>query len=485
MQKLWTTIGGVGVAAALMATATLTNTSAFAQQRTDVGTTASPLTQSPTPALPLPNAGTGQGYFFNLRPVGEKIGKSLADYGIYVTGRTFNEEFSNVSGGLKRGSLYEGFTTLGFDLDMNRIAGIQGGSVHFLANDLNGLPFLPYSGSNYANNKVFSGPAASRLNELSYEQSFFDHRFDVRVGRVPTGTEFDTTDLYCEFVFSLCAAPSAFNGVRGYPSYLTSSWGLVTQTQLPKNFFFNIAAYEDEPSLATTGHYNWPGPDWGFDRARGVTIPAQFGYRTSYKNDPYPTTIDIGALYDTGDYSDPLQNSSNRNRGLFGGTAKVDHGKSEMWMQAQKVVYRPDMTSERGITLFVDANLITTGNPIIDDAFYGGFVWRGPFAERPNDKFNVSVGYILLNSDYTNFVNSALQKRGFGATSHGAETTVEVNYGLALAPGVTFKPFLDYIVNPDQVNVAVPSPNNTHVLFVGAAISVFFPETLGLPKLGF
>ena len=90
----------------------------------------------PTEALPA--SGTQGGYLFNLRPLGADFGRSLADHGIYIVGKNLSEGLANVSGGLKRGAFFEGYTALGFDLDMERIAGSTGGAVHFLIDDLQG-----------------------------------------------------------------------------------------------------------------------------------------------------------------------------------------------------------------------------------------------------------------------------------------------------------------------------------------------------------
>ncbi|WP_158807208.1 carbohydrate porin [Beijerinckia sp. L45] len=469
--------------AAIAAAAFCFSFGAHAQQASDKGTNASPLTKPIAPALPLPDQGTSQGYLFNLRPLGEDFGKKLADHGIYLTGRTFNEGFANVSGGIKRGSLYEGFTAFGVDLDMNRIAGIHGGSIHLLLDDLNGQPFLGYSGSAYINNKVFGGTAAARLNELSYEQSLFNDKLDVRFGRVTVGTEFDTSEIYCEFVTALCATPSGYSFTKGYPSYLTSSTAIVGQLTLPNSFYLNAGAYEDEPALAQQHHFNWPGRDWDPSLFRGVTVPVQFGYRTNYNNDPYPRSYDIGAFYDTGDYTDPLLNTAGLNRVRNGGVAKLDHGKSSVWAQAQQVVWRPDMTSKRGITVFGAANVVTSGQTNIRDTIFAGFSWAGPMESRPNDKLNFVAQYVSLNDAYTTFVDSTLQKGGVSSTVSNDESFIELNYGIALAPGIAFKPFIDVIFNPDQVGIAKPSATNTHALFVGAAFSMFFADALGLPKL--
>src|SRR6201996_7016192 len=76
------------------------------------------------PETNLPASGTEGGYLFNLRPLGADFGRALADHGIYIVGKNLSEGLVNVSGGLNRGAFYEGYTALGFDLDMERIAGI-------------------------------------------------------------------------------------------------------------------------------------------------------------------------------------------------------------------------------------------------------------------------------------------------------------------------------------------------------------------------
>jgi porin len=145
-------------------------------------------------------SGAIDGYFFNLQPLGAEAGKTLANYGIYINGRTLNTVQSNVSGGLKSGSFYESFTLLGFDLDLERIAGIRGAAFHFYANDTNGQNYSQYSGGLYPFNRIWSYNAASRLNELSYEQTLFDDRVNIRLGCLPASGEFDFSSVYCGFV---------------------------------------------------------------------------------------------------------------------------------------------------------------------------------------------------------------------------------------------------------------------------------------------
>jgi porin len=434
----------------------------------------------PTGALPA--SGTQGGYFFNLRPLGADFGRSLAGDGIYIVGKNLSEGLANVSGGLKRGEFFEGYTALGFDLDMERTAGVTGGAVHFLIDDLQGQPFFAYSGSAYLNNRIFAGDGpAFRLNELSYEQSLFNERVDLRVGRIPAYTQFDGSELYCTFITSLCRTPAAYTFDRGYPPYLASSWAAIAQTRIAGPFYTNIGIFENEPIAATTNHGGFPGPDWGLNYANGATFPVQFGYRTTLQDDPYPRAFSVGGFYVTGSYADPLLNADGQNRILFGGEPKMDYGSSQVYIQAQQMVYRPD-ASDRGMTAFGGANWTTSGEPNVERMVFAGTYYKGAFAPRPNDTLGVAVSLVDVNPRVTERVNSILSKSTGGQVSP-SEISYEVNYGFAVAPGMLIKPFLEFISHPDQANASAPRSNVTHAIFVGTLFEVDVASLFGLPTL--
>lgn len=447
------------------------------------GTTTPALLIPLEPPEPLPESGTEGGYFFNLRPLGAELGRSLADKGIYVVARNLSEGLGNVSGGSKQGGLFEGFTNLGLDLDMARIAGVKGGAIHFLVSDLQGQPFSAYSGSAYLNNRIFAGNGpALRLNELSYEQDLFDKRANLRLGRIPAYTQFDGSELYCTFITSLCRTPAAYTFDRGYPPYLASSWAAVLQVRLDGAFYGNVGVYENEPVLSTVSHHGFPGPDWGLNYANGATIPVQVGYRTTLQDEQHPRAFSVGGFYSTGSYADPLLDAGGRNRIQFGGPAKLDAGLSQVYVQGQQMVYRPD-ASDRGLTLFGGANWATSGQPNVERFVFGGAYYKGLFPGRPNDTAGLAVGVLGVNPRITERINSVLSKSTGGQASR-SEVSYELNYGVALAPGLSIKPFLQFISHPDQSNSAAPSGGNTHALFVGALFEVDAAHLFGLPGLG-
>jgi Carbohydrate-selective porin, OprB family len=126
------------------------------------------------------------------------------------------------------------------------------------------------------------------------------------------------------------------------------------------------------------------------------TISVQFGYRTTLENDKYPRAFVVGGFFNTGSYADPLLNTAGQNRILNGGSPKTDVGGSEVYLQAQQIVYRPD-GSDRGLTLFGGANWATSGEPDIEKMFFAGAYDEGLFAERPNDTLGFSSTLINVS----------------------------------------------------------------------------------------
>lgn len=434
------------------------------------------------PSDPLPASGTPDGYFFNLRPYGAPTGAALADHGIYLVARDLSEEMGAIDGGIKRGGFFEGYSSVGADLDLHRIAGIPDGSLHLLLSDLQGQPFASYTGSAYANNRVFASTQALRLNELSYQQDLLRGGVNIRIGRVPAYTQFDGSELYCTFITDLCRTPAAYTFDRGSPSYLASSWVGIVEARLTARIYLHAGVYENEPVLADANHGGFPGPDWGLNYANGATIPGQIGYRTTTANDRYPRAYSVGGFVNTGRYADPFFNTAGRDRTLFGGKARMDLQSSLVYVQAQQMVYRPDR-SDRGITLFGGADWAAGGQPNIERMVFGGVYWRGPFRARPVDTVGVAVSYTAVNSRITERIDSVLSKAGGGQASR-SEVSYQANYRIAVAPGFEIKPFAEFISHPDQEASAKPSGNNTHAVLVGTLFEVDAAALLGLATLG-
>ena len=83
---------------------------------------------------------------------------------------------------------------------------------------------------------------------------------DIRVGRMPVGTEFDTEPVYCEFIYAMCAIPAGYAFTKGYPAYDTASWAGIVQVKLPQHFYFHTGIYRGSARRCHDWPYwGWPG----------------------------------------------------------------------------------------------------------------------------------------------------------------------------------------------------------------------------------
>ncbi|HET6308083.1 MAG TPA: carbohydrate porin [Rhodopila sp.] len=424
-----------------------------------------------------------QGWLFDLSGLGQGVGAALADKGIYLNGHYMGEGLSEVGGGRKQGSFYESYTTAGADFDMGKIVGIEGGAVHFVVSDIAGQSYAGYSGSDFSYNRDWGYGPGVRLNELSWDQELFDNRVRILAGRIDTETDFDTMAVQCQLLTTTCSAPAGYIMDKSGVAFNSSSWGATATLKPSKPTYFKFGVYEDEGILADENQLAWPGRDWDFQSSTGALIPVEMGYRTTAQNDLYPKIYDIGGFYDTASYADPLLNTAGGSHVLKGGASKEDIGRSQVYFQAQQMVYRHDPGSDRGLTLFAAGNWATSGEAEIENDVVLGVYAKGMFDVRPNDTLTFGATLIGINHRITERIDQTIVKQGGSGHVGSEEGVLEVDYGIALAPGITLTPMLQYVAHPDQYLNPTPSGDMNYSLMVGTWLMFNFNSAFGLPQM--
>jgi porin len=147
------------------------------------------------------------------------------------------------------------------------------------------------------------------------------------------------------------------------------------------------------------------------------------------------------------------------------------------------MVWRIDEDSERGLTLYGGALISVAGIGEARDYILAATIFNGPFDKRPDDILALGITIFQFNPRFTGAVNDQITATGKSGTVSSTEATLELNYGIAVAPGVTFKPFVQYIANPDQIGATAPSSHVTHAWTAGGQLSINFNGVLGLKAL--
>jgi len=452
-----------------------------------------------TGARPIPASqlfsvpGEDPGYFFNLATYGQGFGKSLASRGIYLHGSYQQSDVSVVDGGHKDVSNYLGLGFFGADLDTEKAFGLKGGLVDFTITAQMGNPTGGGDGVGTQAAVPYSFGDEVRLLVFDYTQSFFDHALQITVGRMgsTTGTPylspgFHVTQFYCIFFTNSCGPPNGFAFNASKAPYEVGSWGGFI-TYHPAPFWYaKIGVFENQP-LETTSvtHLGFPGRDWGLNEANGAYFPAQVGYITTPASSAYPTNFHIGGFFDSATYPDKYYNSRNLPAPLFPGAPRLDNRAAGMFAAMQQTVFRfsSDRNSVRGVALFF------SGDWDIDDMeddqqdYEAGFIITGPWKSRTAD----SINFMYTRQVYDQRLK---EDRDTIAAIHGIPYTMqdqsvfEINYGLALAPGVVLYPYVQYYDHPDQLVLSIPDPRDTHATTVGVRFSTRFDQLFGLPQPG-
>ncbi len=480
-RRAWPVVLGAALLAAVSGEASA-QTSSLAIQRlaqglgpapqpADQGAPAQGWASAPS-GEPAPSA-QDQGYLFSLvTPEGQALGQSLADHGLYLDGYTDGVLSAVPSGGIRQGTVQDGEVFFGLDLDMKKIAGVEGAAVHVSFDDRYGPNEALYTGSNF-NTPYTYGPVQNFfLSELSWDQSLFGDHLRVLVGRINPDIDFDTSPLYGQFITSAVNSNSVGyyfdNGAIEVPF---SAWGArLTFKPTPLTYLRTGAYQSGNPDYLydETGTYH--GFAFGAARSSGALVPVELGYQTDTSSDAHPRQYDVGGYVDTSAYTVP-------------GSTLTRSGRAAFYVQAQQMVWRAnpaDANDQRGLTLFTQGFWSVEGE-VPEAAFYEAGLWdKGPLAARPQDSLGLVFVVNVLGRDYLAATNALLAPVARVAAT---EQTVELNYGFELAPGMELKPYLQYIQNPELDGIPLPAPRDEHAMVVGFAYTVNIPNLIGLPSL--
>jgi porin len=137
------------------------------------------------------------------------------------------EAAANPSGGIRRGTAYAQQLLAGFDLDLDRVARLRGGTLHIDVTHRYGNDLAADDIGDATSVQEIYGGQNTHLAIFSYEQRLFHDRLDVEIGRIPANVSFVHADIYCVFQSnSICANPPFVFVDSNFTGYPVSGWGV-------------------------------------------------------------------------------------------------------------------------------------------------------------------------------------------------------------------------------------------------------------------
>jgi porin len=346
-------------------------------------------------------------------------------YGLNYTG----EYYDVTSGGLSRGSSYNGLIETYVDIDLEKLVGWKGAVIHANSFYVHGDGPTNKTGSIFAVSN-YEGYETYRLDELWLEQSLFSDKVKVKLGSIAADTIFFISDTAAVFLNGTFGWPGilATNTIQGGPGYpLTSMGAVVTYTPTDKltliGAVFNGSPadpFADDPQRD-----NNHGTDFRFGDGELVMLEGAYKYELG---GGLGGTAKLGGwaqLNAPDDYYVKFNSGRGVNSewGIYG---IVDQ---TIWKSGD----------DKAVTVFGRVSGSPTDRSTMDFYFDTGILFTGLVPGRAKDTFGAAFGYGQISED---LVQADLD------FSRTYESVLELNYVAEICNGISLAPDFQYFWNP-------------------------------------
>lgn len=392
----------------------------------------------------------------------------LADKGIALSLSYTGEAAANLTGGLERKAAYAGQVYVGTDLDLGKLAGVPGGTVHFAVTNRHGPSLSNIALGNNTSVQEIWGTQNTHLAILTYEQKI--GALDIEAGKSQANIHFLNSPIYCNFQSnSTCGNPTMVFKDSNFTYFPASSWMAQARVTVARNWFAHVAIYEVNPNRKDPQDNGF---SFSFKGNTGFIVPFELGYGSEYETARLPRHVILGGWIDQGQYADPLRDTAGGIAALTGRAPLMRKGRSGLYLRVDQVLTRPDPKSNRGLAVFGVAMANVSGQ--VEESWYldAGLVQTGTFKGRDQD----TIGFMVNNQHFSDLAMQRMNalRVAVGGRPNVArdEIMMELAYGAQLGRGVRISPNVQYIVHPDQTGAPLRATAIPNALIVGFKFNV-------------
>lgn len=364
------------------------------------------------------------------------------------------EGLGNVSGGLKRGGVYEDRFNFALDIDFEKLAGLRQLTLHTNVFQIDGGGLSRGSLLNYLGASGIEALPTTRLYEFWLEQKWGE-KLALRGGQLAADTEFMTARYTDVFTNASLGWPGGFslNMPSGGPSPPLAAMGARLRGDVNDNLTLIGGIFNGDaagPGLNDPQLRNRYGVNFRVNDPPLLLAEAQFVWNGK-KGDPgLDGKLKLGAWRHFGVFQDQRFDDAGlslASAGSSGNPASL-RGDYGIYGVFEQKLYRVGSDSDRGIGIFARATYSPPDRNLIDVYADAGLEFIGLSDQRPKDKFGVAAAYAhvsprvrALDGDYQQMFGPAWPVRRF-------EALLTSVYQYELRPGWTLQPNIQYIWHP-------------------------------------
>lgn len=360
----------------------------------------------------------------------------LEEAGVHPTLSYTTDILGNPLGGMNHKVRFFQDIFLGFDFDLEQLAGIGGASVKVTMSSRAGNSLSNQDIGNVFNVSQVCCQPHTRLVTFAWDQSLFADQLDIRLGRMSVGEDFATSPLYDPYITSgIDANPGALAINVLFTEYPDTSLGVRLRARPEPAVTLQFGLYDGDPDGTRTGL-----EDFNLSFNDGVLLLGEAGYHLTWNRDGVPLSghYNIGGYYNTGRFRrlDAPEGSA--------APGDIEHGNGGIYATVdQQLVHFDPLQPRRGIVPFVAVvgapSVAISPFPFFFDA---GVLVRGPLAERPNDDLAFGIVY----GAFSNVLRD--DQRANGLPLQDFEMVLEWTYVIQVTPWLQLLPDVQYVVRP-------------------------------------
>jgi porin len=382
----------------------------------------------------------------------KSINDRLADWGVALSMTYIGEALGNASGGLRRGTIYDGRLDLGIDVDLEKSIGWNGATFHANIYQIHGDGLSrDYVGNLMLVSGIEALPA-TRLYEFWIEQSLFGGKLLVKVGQQPSDIEFIDSKYDDIFVNSALGWPGITGVIlpAGGPSPPLAVPGVRFKAQLAERITAYLAVFDGsaaapgpvDPQISNPNGlaFRVNDPPWvigqvkfGFDLAPGL-----------------PGSVTGGGWYHFGNFDDQRFTPQGTSQAdpLGSGDAASRRGNQGVFAVVEQKLMNSALGPDKGIGVFSRVSVSPSDRNLVSFYLDGGVQFTGFSEARPNDKIGVALTYARISDGARQYDRDVQLFTGIATPIRDYEAVLEVTYGAELQPGIVVQPVFQYVAHP-------------------------------------
>jgi len=401
----------------------------------------------PTTGIPTPSIAT------SFPKSGDSIGSraALARIGITFGINYAGEVLGNSSGGVKRGTIYDGRLEVYSDIDFERLAGWKGLKFHIHAFQIHGDGLTTNNVQSLFPVSNIEATAATRLFEVWFEQALISDKLTVRFGEFGADTEFITSETASQFINSTFGWPTSFAASlpSGGPAYPLATPGVRVMFAPTEAATFRAAVFNGDTAgpncQGDPQRCNQHGLEFRLRDSPFAIAEAQIRYNQDSGSSALPGTIKVGGWKHFGTFEDQRfdVNGVSLANGL--NDARRYRGNTALYAMIDQQIFSG--AADKSINAFARI----TGSPddrnTIEVYLDGGLKFAGFVPGRPADTFGAAVAYARISGAARGLDRDNVAI-GNQTVVRDYEAMIELSYTAHIVSGWTLQPDFQYIWHP-------------------------------------